>query len=202
MRALGFSTAVALALLTAACGDGKPDTNANLTTDLNAVDDAAMNDVLGVNEATDNEAAVVNPTDANGFATALAASDLFEIQSGKLAENRAVSAEVKAFGRQLVADHSQSSSQLKAAAAQATPAVTVMPAMDAEKQGMLDQLEAAKGADFDRLFIDQQTRAHQQALNLLQNYAGGGDQQPLRDFATKAGKVVEMHLDRLNGMKK
>jgi putative membrane protein len=200
MRALGFSTAITLALLAAACGGGNSDSNTNLTTDVNAVDDAAMNDVLGSNAAAAD--AVANPTDTNGFAAAVAASDLFEIESGKLAQERAASADVKAFGKQLVADHTKSTAELKAAAAKASPPVTLMPALDAEKQSMLDQLKAAKGADFDRLFIDQQTKAHQRALNLLQNYGGDGDQDGLRSFASGASKVVQSHLDHLNGIKK
>ena len=48
---------------------------------------------------------------------------------------------------------------------------------------MLDQLKAANGADFDRVFIDQQTNAHQKALAMLQNYVGNGNSQPLKDFA-------------------
>jgi len=45
-----------------------------------------------------------------------------------------------------------------------------------------------------------QKTAHQNALNLLQSYASSGDNPALKDFATKASKVVQGHLDHVNGM--
>jgi putative membrane protein len=77
----------------------------------------------------------------------------------------------------------------------------VTPALDAEKQAMLDELRAANGPDFDRRFIDQQTNAHQQTLVLLRNYVGRGQSQPLKDFASKSIKVVEGHLEHLNSIR-
>lgn len=200
MRSLTSSTAITLALLTAACGGGS-DTNSNLSTDVNLADDAALNAVLGANRLSENEAAVVNPTDAAGFATAVASSDLFEIESGRLAQQKATSGDLQSFGAQIVADHTRSAAQLEAAAAKAQPAVTVNPALDPQHQAMLNDLKAANGADFDRLFIDQQTRAHENALNVLKSYADGGDRPALREFAANAAKVVQGHLSHVNGIK-
>ena len=195
MRTFGLTAVAALAL--AACDSN--DAGNNLSTDTNLGADGA---VLGANEATDNEAAVAMPTDANGFATAVAASDLYEIESGRLAQQKGSSADVKSMAEHLVTDHQKSTADLKAAAAKASPAVTVAPALDAEKQAMLDELKAASGADFDRKFLDQQTTAHQKALALLRNYASGGDSQPLKDFASKAATAVDGHLEHLNSIKK
>ena len=50
---------------------------------------------------------------------ATAASDMYEIESGKLAQTKATAPEVKAFGAMLVTDHGKSSADLKAAAAEA-----------------------------------------------------------------------------------
>ena len=142
------------------------------------------------------------PVDAAGFANAVAASDRFEIESSKVAADRASSPQIKTFAEQLRADHEKSSTELKAAAAMATPAVTVTPTLDPEQKAMLDQLKGASGADFDRRFIDQQTTAHQKALSLLRNYVGKGDVQPLKDFANKTATVVEGHLEHVNGIRK
>lgn len=194
MRMVSTTFAVALALSAAACGRNDEP----LSTDANLDNMTMANDVLG-NEAG-NGADAALPTDAAGFASAVAASDLYEIESGKLAASQASSAEVKSFAATLQTDHSKSTADLKAAAQGA--GVTVAPALDAEKQAMLDQLKAARGEDFDRLFIDQQTTAHQKALQLLQNYSGAGDNGALKAFATKATAVVQGHLDHVNGMKK
>lgn len=198
MRFVTLTTAVALALTAAACN--RNDAGNSISTDANLAEDATVNDVLGANLAA-NEAAAL-PADATGFANAVAASDMFEIESAKVAADKGGSAEVKAFAKQLRTDHEKSSADLKAAAAKATPPVTVTPALDAEKQGMLDQLKAANGADFDRVFIDQQTNVHQKALAMLQDYVGKGGSQPLKDFASKAATVIQAHLDQVNRIRK
>lgn len=195
---MGKLTAVAaMALAAAACG-GSGDAGNDMSTDLNLANDAAANEVLGANAADGNQAAAL-PTDASGFATAVAATDLYEIQSAELAASKATSAELKEFAGHVRTDHQSSTAQLKTAAAEAK--VTVTPALDAEKERMLDQLKGASGAEFDRLFLEQQQTAHQKALSVLQNYASGGDAEPLKAFAGKAVKIVQGHIDHLNSIK-
>jgi putative membrane protein len=191
---------IALAVVLGIAGCNRNDAGNALSTDTNLAEDAAVNAVLGAPQPVNQAAGL--PADAIGFAKAVAASDMFEIESAKLAAGKSGSAEVKAFAQQLRADHEKSTAELKAAAAKAVPPVTVTPALDAEKQGMLDQLTAANGADFDRRFIDQQTNAHQNALALLQNYVGNGDSQPLKDFASKALPMVQDHLEQVNRIRK
>ena len=200
MRIGTLATAVALMLAAAACNRSGSDAGNDLSTDTNLADDSAINDVLGANQSGSDAAKA--PADATGFVTAVAASDRFEIESARLAASKAGSAEIKSLAQALLADHEKSSIDLKAAAARATPPIAVTPALDAEEQGMLDDLKATGGADFDRRFIDQQTNAHQKALALLRDYVGSGDSQPLKDFAGKATNVVQGHLDRLNSIRK
>ena len=147
------------------------------------------------NLASESGAALAFP--AQGFVDAVAGSDLYEIESGKIAQEKATAADLKTFGAMLVADHTRSSEQLKAAAAQVTPAPTVPAAMPADLTAKLASLRAASGEEFDRLFVEQQTEAHRQALDTLRAYASGGDQQPLREFAATAQPVVEAHLNQL-----
>jgi putative membrane protein len=154
------------------------------------IDDNAANEVVKASAPT-------APASAE-FAAAVAASDLYEIESGKLASEKAASTEVKELAKMLVADHEKSTSDLKAAASGVQPVVVIAPALDAEKQGMIDALKNASATDFDKVFIEQQKQAHQKALDLLRSYSAGGDSQPLKEFATKASTVVEGHLERLN----
>jgi putative membrane protein len=199
MRIPALTTTFALTLALAACG-GNDNAANNMSTDVNiAGEDAAANAALGANAMTDNEAATALPTDANGFATAAAATDLYEIESAKLAKEKGSSAEVKELAGHIQTDHTKSSTELKTAASSA--GITVTPALDAEKQGMLDQLKAASGAEFDRLYVQQQKTAHQKALSLLQSYAKGGDNAALKGFASKTTPVIQGHIEHINGMK-
>ena len=195
MRIATLTTVAALALAAAACNSSSEPAN-DLSTEPNLAADAAANDVLGANAAATDAA---TPTDANGFAAAVAATDLYEIESAKLAANKSASTEVKEFAGHLLTDHQKSTAELKAAASQGK--VTVAPALDAEKQAMLDQLKAASGAEFDRLFLEQQKTAHGKALALLQSFAKAGDTEPLKAFARKASGVVEGHIEHLNGIR-
>ncbi len=197
MRRAGYMTAATLALAIAACGDNRRSDD--MTTDANLAEDTTMDDVLGANAASGNEAAVALPTDAAGFATAAAATDLYEIESSTLAATKSSSAEVKELAGHIKTDHQKSTADLQAAAAGA--GATVTPAFDAEKQQMLAELKAANGAGFDRLYLEQQRSAHQKALSLLKSYAEGGDNEALKGFAKKSMPVIQGHLDHANRIK-
>ena len=101
----------------------------------------------------------------------------------------------------VVADHTKSSAELRTAATAATPVVTLPAVMPAELQAKLDALKAAKGADFDALFLEQQKDGHSKALDALNSYSSSGDAASLKAFADKAIPVVQGHLDKLNAMK-
>jgi putative membrane protein len=199
MRIPAMTITFALTLALAACGGNDNGANNNMSTNVAMTDDAAANDALGANAMAGNEAGAAMPTDANGFAAAVAATDMYEIESAQLAKTKSSSAEVKELAGHIETDHKTSTAELKTAASSA--GVTVTPALDAEKQGMLDQLKAASGAEFDRVYLQQQKTAHQKALALLQGYASGGDNPALKGFASKGAKIVQGHIEHMNGLK-
>ena len=190
--------AIALGLLASACGNESGDSA--VSTDANLGNDAVVGEAIGMNQA--GEKAPVAPMTPGRFVSAVAASDQFEIDSAKLAATHAGSAEIKLLAERLRTDHENSAIELRAAAAQAAPPVTVTPTLDRPQQDMFELLKTANGADFDRRFIDQQTNAHQKALGLLQDYLANGNSQPLKDFASRARTVVQDHLENLNGIRK
>lgn len=189
MRLVLIAAAASLAIATAACQ--KPaETNAQAT---------ATSDMM-MNQATANDM-VMAPMAAMDFASTIAASDMFEIASGKLAQTMATMDACKKFGAMLVTDHTKSSTMLKTAAAAASPAVTLPTTLPAELQAKLDALKATKGAAFDKLFLEQQKDGHNKALNALKSYSSSGDVVSLKTFASDAAPVVKAHLDMLNSMK-
>ena len=193
-RSITFAAGAALALALAAC-DRPAEVNAD-----NATGNATAENIDMGNNLVGNETAAVVAMAAADFASTIAASDMFEIESGKLAAEKGTSAEIKDFGTMLQADHKKSTDELKAAGAKAEPAITPAPTLTGEQQANLDKLKAASGAEFDRMFAEQQVAAHQKALDALRAYSAGGDAQPLREFATKAATVVEGHLEKARGL--
>ena len=138
----------------------------------------------------------MSPTD---YVTAAGQSDQFEIQEGRLAQSQGKSARVKAFGKEMVADHTKSTAMVVAAAQKAGLSPST-PALRPDQQQMLSQLQATSGDDFDRLYVQQQTQSHQEALQLQQGYAQSGDSKPLKAAAAKITPVVQKHLTMLQQM--
>jgi predicted outer membrane protein len=74
----------------------------------------------------------------------------------------------------------------------AAPIRTAVP-LDARKVEMLNQLSAASGSQFDRLYGRMQVQAHQEAIGMFQSYAQAGDDPALMAFAQQTLPHLEMH---------
>lgn len=137
------------------------------------------------------------PLTAETYVQQAAMSDLFEIQSGRLALEQTASDQTRKFAQMMVDDHTKSSQNLKAAVGRVGANFVVPAALDAEHQGMLDRLASARDSSFDREYMNQQMTAHRKALALHQSYYASGDDAALREFAQKVIPVVQKHHDRL-----
>ncbi len=129
-----------------------------------------------------------------GFVTAAAISDMYEIAAGQLAAERGRSTEVKAFGRQMVEAHTGTSKTLQGLVASNKVNVKAPTALDSRRQGMLDNLKGASAADFDHRYMVQQVAAHREARALMEGYAKDGDNTAIKQFAAKTVPDIRMHL--------
>lgn len=127
------------------------------------------------------------------FAKTVMSSNEFEIQSSKLAEEKAAAADVKEFAKQMIADHTKAGEGLKAALEKSnmTPEA---PKLASKHAAMVEQLKAASGEDFQMLYIDMQMQAHMEAVTLFRTYSGSGDDQNVVAFAKETLPTLEMHL--------
>ena len=142
-----------------------------------------------------------NDAKATDFAPAAAVNDLFEIASGKIALRRAAKTDVKAFARMMIEAHGRSTTALKAAIGQSGSTITLPLALPGDKQAVLDRLEDAPAADFDRNFMDAQIDGHQSILGLMAHYANAGDTPAIKAFAEKTGPEVQKHLARAKAIR-
>ncbi|WP_404334046.1 DUF4142 domain-containing protein [Sphingomonas sp. MMS12-HWE2-04] len=188
---LGLAPALALA----ACG-GHDDTT---TTTTNTVDMTNAGLATGADEdnVADNALATAEVSPAQDFANKVGASDYFEVEAGKIAQDKSKNAKIKAFGAMIVKDHTASTDKLKAAAGGLNPAIVPNPVLDAQAEADLAALRNAKDEEFDALFKKQQIAAHEKALTLLQGYAATGDVDAFKTFATDVSKVVQAHLTEI-----
>jgi putative membrane protein len=134
-------------------------------------------------------------TKLQSFVAAAATSDMFEVEAGKIAEERGKSASVKAFAAKMVKAHTETTNKLKAILASGSANASPPMHLDDRHQGMIDELRGAKDADFDGRYISQQVDAHKEAEILMQGYAKNGDSAAVKSFAAKTAPDVQMHLD-------
>ena len=188
MKVLSLAVAVTAVLALTACDDGgwfannAPNTSGPVRT--------------GPMGGTDRQMAVATPTSqmTSEYVVRAAMSDMYEIEAGRLAAQKARDQRVKNFAQMMVADHTDSSARLRQAIPQGVT-MNIPSQLDAEHQAKLAQLRnAGAGAGFDRLYMQQQVMAHEQALALHQNYARAGDNPALQNVATMVAPVVEGHL--------
>jgi putative membrane protein len=130
-------------------------------------------------------------TDAQ-FAELASASDLAEINLGRMAAKQASNPDVKKFAEQLVADHTKSSKEmLKIANKQG---FRLAPRMDAKHQALATKLLSLKGGEFDRQFMKDQVMAHETAIRVFKAEASNGKDAELKAFAAKTLPHLEKHL--------
>jgi putative membrane protein len=136
---------------------------------------------------------------AADFVKQAAVSDMFEIESSKLAEQRA-DASSKKFAAKMIHDHTATSSELKGLAGKAK--LDVPSAMDSSHQDKLDKLKGLQGADFDKEYDSIQQSAHKDAVDLFERYARSGDNRDIKAFAAKHLPHLKQHLKMANDLTK
>ncbi len=127
------------------------------------------------------------------FVMNAAMSDLFEIEAGRLALERASSDAVRQAAQRLIDDHTRTSQELTQLAA--SKGVTPPTALDSKHRSMLERLRRQNGAEFDREFARTAgVRAHQDAVKLFRQEASRGRDADLRAFAARTLPALEEHL--------
>jgi putative membrane protein len=121
-------------------------------------------------------------------------SGMFEIQSSELALKASSNADVKAFARQMIKDHTKASKELKSTA-RASGEGKVPAALDEQHQALLSELQGKKGEAFDKAYVGEQVQAHDEAVTLFSAYSQSGDDPKLRQFASETLPTLKMHQD-------
>lgn len=169
------------------------------------VDTTAMS---ATNPATPAASTIPNDngwTDAQIIAFAEAANQ-GEIDEGRLAEQKATIPAVKAFARQMVADHR---TMLKEVTGFATKQ-SIMPdttkgdvtgLMKDARDGLNELTTKAASADWDANYMDKQIGAHKAVLGKLQDAEKATTNAQLKDMLNKAVGKVQSHLTKAEDVK-
>jgi putative membrane protein len=147
-----------------------------------------------------NSALGVSPSTAD-FVKEAANSDMLEIASAKLAEDKG-NADEKKFAQQMITDHGKTTSELKGLVSNGDVKADIPAAMEASYQSKLDKLRDAKPADFSKDYDSMQVSAHKDAVSLFERYSKSGDNPKLKDWAGKTLPTLRHHLDMAEALEK
>lgn len=205
--ARGISTAVwaralCVAILAAACGRGNEhaaDTVAARGIDTGAVAPGpSASPGMAANAPPDVAAGATSMTDPQ-ILTAMTRISQGEIDAGRMAESRATSADVKAFARTMVRDHTQLLQEANQLARRmnVTLAAAQSDSAASGAQATTQRLRSAtSGAAFDSVYIDSQVQGHQRVLAMLRNLEGKARAAQLDAMLRRATPVIQRHLAR------
>jgi putative membrane protein len=129
-----------------------------------------------------------------------------EIALGKLAATKATNSQVKAFGSQMVKDHQAMMGDLHKLMSKlnAAPDTTFDDAKNLAGDGsekLKELTEKAKGADWDKNYIESQVDIHQRVLDKLTDAAKSTTDSTLTADLAKTSAKVQEHLTKAQSIK-
>jgi len=130
------------------------------------------------------------------FIMKAAGGNMFEVEMGKLAADKASSQDVKDFGSKMVHDHGMANDELKGIASAQN--VDVPTGLNPMHQKMYDDLNAMSGKSFDEAYLKDMSKAHKMDDALYMKEGDGTDDTALKNYAMKTDKVIKMHISMLN----
>jgi putative membrane protein len=134
------------------------------------------------------------------FAQKAVSGGLAEVQLGKMAVEHAASPDVKQFGQRMVEDHGNANRELMALVEK--KGISVPTALDQKHQEEADRLATLQGAAFDRAYIQQMVKDHEEDVRLFSTQAKEGTDLELRSFAAKTLPTLEEHLNMARNLAK
>ena len=129
------------------------------------------------------------------FVQKAAMSDMYEVEAGKIASQKGQSDAVKQFGQKMTEAHTQTTEELKGIVQAEKIKVDLPTKLDGKHRRLIDDLNAATGAEFDKTYVKQQIKVHGKAEELFENYADDGDNAAVKAFAAKTLPIIKQHLE-------
>jgi putative membrane protein len=148
-----------------------------------------VNSMLGVAPSTED------------FVKEAATSDMFEIESSKLALERSDEA-TKAFAQQMIQDHQKTTADLKGLVTSGKVQATLPTAMTDAQAKMLNDLKSMKSDEFTEKYHSEQVDAHEDAVDLFKRYGDEGEQADLKAWAAKTLPTLQHHLEMAKQLNK
>jgi putative membrane protein len=206
MKRIGLLSAACAAMLTVACG-GDANNDRTAANDTAAVGTAGEGANPNANADADRNNASNGSRD---WVEDRLVGGMTEVKLGELASQKAQNADVKAFGRMMVQDHTKAGEELKQIASQHN--IQAPAQLDDEHRDKVERLSKLQGAEFDREYMSQMVDDHENTMQALEDRVEkqGSDENPtftakktenrvdmqLNGWASKTAPTVQKHLAR------
>jgi len=138
------------------------------------------------------------PSDAQ-IAHIVVTANQVDIDAGKLAESKAANGDVKAFGKQMVTDHSGVNKQATDLVKKLKVTPEDNPTSKSLKSGgeeNVKHLKTLSGAQFDKAYVDHEVTYHEQVLAAIdQTLVPNAKNEELKALIVKVRPAFVAHLD-------
>lgn len=170
--------------------------NSNLNSNVNLPNANAMNSNSTYGNMANSNRDVSSSADQ--FMTEAAQGGIMEVKLGQLASTKAQNAEVKAFGKKMVEDHTKANNDLKALAAKKK--VEIPTEMAESQQREYDRLSKLSGAEFDKEYVKLMVADHDGDVEAFQDQADDAEDADLKAFAAKYAPIIKSHYDMIKAI--
>jgi putative membrane protein len=132
------------------------------------------------------------------FLVEAAEGGLAEVELGRLAAQKAQSAEVRAFAQQMVNEHSAANAELKQIAS--AHGISLPTAVDSRHKREIDKLSKESGTDFDHKYVESQVKDHDQTVKKFEKYVAKAGNDDLKRFAEKTLPTLKDHQHKIHAL--
>ena len=153
--------------------------------------------------ATPAPAAAPALTDAN-IVYIVSMANKGEIERGNIADSKGTSADVRNYGKMIVGEHTALETQAQALATKlgVTPMAPAGDQSEAMAKQQMDVFNStAKGAEWDKAYVDYELTYHQGLMETAKAAIAAAQNAELRALLESAAPVVQKHIDMAQAMK-
>ncbi len=148
---------------------------------------------------TSNKGKVMIDNNTLDFANKAATGGMAEVELGKLAGQRANSAQVKDFARMMVEDHTLVNNNFKTIASKKSMELPTSVTEDQRKD--IDNLSKKSGKDFDKAYVDMMVEDHKKDITEFKDAEGKVADNDIKDFITSTLPTLQKHLNAIQAIK-
>lgn len=137
--------------------------------------------------------------DDSQYLVEAAETDLKEIELGNLAQNKSTNADVKAFAKMMVDQHTKALNDLKATAEKKN--ISIPTTLTEKGQDKFKDLNDKSGHDFDKKFAEMMVDGHEKAIDKMEKASEKANDEEIRMWATNMIPTLQHHLEEAKKLK-